>query len=244
MKINLKLALISLFIIFVLTGISGFIVYSVIYPSFSEVQSQQNQRDAQRLKSLFLSEMDTLDGSADNWAKSDTMVRLADNYRLSGSLEITPSMLRDVGADIVLILNADGHIVRSIYYLQSGQKLIVAIPKPLQDLLLPIARRTLEGEEHSGFLPCTNDFCVTRPAAAGGESREEFHIPIMLSVRKILPSDRTGDVHGVLLMGRGITRAVLGAVSERIGLEILAPVGVAGVLRKHGGRSPAHGAAQ
>ena len=183
MKINLKLALISSVIFALLAVISGLILSQVIYPSFTRVQNEQNLRDAQRLRSLLLSEMENLDRSADNWAKSDSLVRLSESSSPAKGMDITPSMLRDVGADIVLILNSEGRVIRSIYYLKSGKSFIVAIPKPLQDLLVPIARRSLNGEEHFGFLPCNNRLCDS----AYNNEAEDFHIPIMLSARKDSP---------------------------------------------------------
>ncbi|MDI9409289.1 MAG: ATP-binding protein [Candidatus Pacebacteria bacterium] len=215
MKINLKLALISAVIFALLAVISGVIMSKVIYPSFTKVQNEQNLRDAQRLRSLLFSEMESLDHSADNWSKSDSLVKISETSRPERAMDITPSMLRDVGADIVLIIDAKGQVIRSIYYLKSGKQFIVTIPKTLQDLLVPIARRTLYGEEHFGFLPCTNRLCDSNTVVEG----EDYHIPIMLSVRKILPSDRSGDVRGVLLMGRQITPAVLGRFQNELGLK-------------------------
>ena len=220
MAINPKIVLITALIFGLLVVISYTTLYVFIQPSFTHLESVQNTNNAKRIDALLLSELENLDRAADNWAKSDQLANLLDRAKSSESNQFAPYRLRDIGADLVLVIDRQGRLVKSIEYLPSGRTLITTIPGRQLERLMPLALNGLRGDEHYGLMPGIK--VDEQFSNANGPHRQSlFHsinTPMMISVRKILPSDRSGEVRGVLLLGRNITNSVLGKYQTQLAL--------------------------
>src|SRR5579872_5649463 len=117
MKIRAKVvALLAL--LFVVLGVSEFLVaHRILLPSFAELEHEDARTAMQRISYALDARLQGLELSAVDWGDwSETYAFVKDHNRFFATVNVSPTSLRQINSNVILIVDLDGNVVLSRGY--------------------------------------------------------------------------------------------------------------------------------
>ena len=209
MKLRFKvIALLAL--LFVVLGISEFLVARrILLPSFAELEREDAHIAMQRINSALDLRLQGLEVSAVDWGDwSETYAFVKDRNKDFATVNVSPTSLRQINTNVILIVDLDGDVV-----LSRGYDLNSHLPLDL-DLL---ADKTLPGN------------FPWRPNLAAGKSARgllQTNLGVlMIAAAPVLDGNERGPVRGMVILGRFVSDTEV----AQIGAQAQAAVSISAV---------------
>ena len=199
MKIRSKVAALLATLFVVLGAAAALVATYIVLPSFAELEHADAHTAMRRIDYTLGMELDHLAVSATDWGNwADTYQYVADKNPDFVTANLTPLALRQLGVNVLLIIDRDGNVVRSSELDLEGER----------PLALDLAART--------ELPA--DFPWRADLSGGGPDRGLLRTNrgiLMLAAAPVLDGRGQGPARGMVILGRLLSPAVVTDIGAR-----------------------------
>jgi len=198
-KIRSKVAALLATLFVVLGAAAALVATYIVLPSFAELEHADAHTAMRRIDYTLGMELDHLAVSATDWGNwADTYQYVADKNPDFVTANLTPLALRQLGVNVLLIIDRDGNVVRSSELDLEGER----------PLALDLAART--------ELPA--DFPWRADLSGGGPDRGLLRTNrgiLMLAAAPVLDGRGQGPARGMVILGRLLSPAVVTDIGAR-----------------------------
>ena len=180
----------------------------IIALSFRQLETEFMRRNAGRVQDALAAELAAMHTYAIDWATWDEAYRyMGDRNHEFVTANLAPSTLSGLRMSLLALFDTAGRPVQVLQYDLAGARLVPAEPA-IESLFHP-GSSLLRGRDTLG---------LTGLAMPGGR-------PLLLAIRPILRTDKTGPARGTLVMGRFLdsTEVALLAAQTHLSVALLAP---------------------
>ncbi|MFT5700077.1 MAG: two-component system cell cycle sensor histidine kinase/response regulator CckA [Desulforhopalus sp.] len=188
-------------VILLLWGIDFYITQ----PTFQDLEKKQTLEDGNRVKSAIENEIDNIGKLAIDWASwDDTYIFVQDhNPRyIESNYPDAMTFSQNSSVDLFAIFDQSGQsLIQGNFHPDFNKQIDLDIISGSEPAILKTLAPVFKNEEKMGGLLKTD------------------HGIIILSAYPILNSQGQGPSRGVLIMGRFLTQATLGAISKRVAVK-------------------------
>ena len=206
MTLKKKIASILLLIMVISTIVYFGVFKLVIYKSFVEAENSDAVHDMHQCISVLNLEIKHLNRFVNDWSSWDDAYKFATNKHqefIKENLEFTE--YRSQGLNLIHFYGRDGRLIwGKTYDLKTEKEIPLNLARDLNSsFFLKLVTQQNPDRFTSGIIQTSSG-------------------PMLISARPILTSDNKGPSHGALIMGRLFTRESLTALSEQVGVELMA----------------------
>ncbi|WP_321505381.1 CHASE4 domain-containing protein [uncultured Methanoregula sp.] len=160
----------------------------IVQKGFSRLELQSAQRDTDRVLVALVSDINTLDAVANDWAsRDDTRQYIADNSSTGQWSQLEDDIFEWLGLNDILLSDAGGNLISGQGYDLTNHT-FVSVPSDLRTVLFAYPRSGYAGRSREGMMGI-----VQLPNG-----------PMMIAIRPVFGKPGSQDVTGYLLMGKYI----------------------------------------